>query len=238
MTKRGVAHAEVENNLGYVFHDKALLDRALTHISGARSSEGRLGSYQRLEFLGDRVLGLAVSAMLLRGFPKSDEGELSRRLAELVRAEACAEVAAVMQLGPHIRLGSGEANSGGRKKKAILSDVCEAVVGAVFLDGGYEPAAALVERYWRPRMLAPSRPLRDPKTGLQEWAQGRGLPTPVYREVGRSGPDHDPHFQVLVEVEGLGEAEGEGRSKRAAEQAAAEALLAREGQGTTETTHG
>jgi ribonuclease-3 len=229
MKRPKVAHDAVEASIGYVFSDRTLLDRALTHISAAKSSEGRLGSYQRLEFLGDRVLGLAIASMLIEAFPKSAEGELSRRLAELVRAEACAEVAEAMALAPHIRLGPGEAHSGGRKKMAILSDVCESVIGAVYLDGGYEAGAALVDRFWRPRMLDPVRPLRDPKTELQEWAQGRGLPAPCYREVARSGPDHSPHFRVAVAVDSLGEAEGEGGSKRAAEQAAATGLLVKAG---------
>lgn len=229
MKRPKVAHAEVEACIGYVFDDKTLLDRALTHISAAKSSEGRLGSYQRLEFLGDRVLGLAIASMLMEEFPKSAEGELSRRLAELVRAEACAEVAEAMQVAPFIRLGPGEAHSGGRKKVAILSDICESVIGAVYVDGGYGPARELVERFWRPRMLDPVRPLRDPKTALQEWAQGRGLPPPCYREVKRSGPDHSPLFRVAVAVDGIGEAEGEGGSKRVAEQAAATELLTREG---------
>jgi ribonuclease III len=232
MKRRAIAHEEVEAKLGHAFADRTLLARALTHISAATSAEGRLGSYQRLEFLGDRVLGLAVSTMLIEAFPKANEGELSRRLAELVRAEACAEVAAEMDLGPHIRLGAGEASSGGRKKVAILSDVCESVIGAVYLDAGFDAAGALVDRFWRPRMLAPVRPLRDPKTALQEWAQGRGLPTPFYREVERLGPDHSPHFRVSVAVEGVAEAEGQGASKRSAEQAAALTLLAREGVAT------
>jgi ribonuclease-3 len=229
MKRRTSADGALEARLGHVFADKALLERALTHITAARSKEGRLGSYQRLEFLGDRVLGLAVADMLIKAYPEADEGELSRRLAELVRAETCAEVAEEMELGPYIRLGAGEAGSGGRRKAAILSDVCEAVIGATHLDGGYAAAAALVERFWGERLLAPKRPLRDPKTELQEWAQGKGLAAPIYREVARSGPDHNPQFRVAVMVDGVEEAEGAGRSKRAAEQAAAEALLVREG---------
>jgi ribonuclease-3 len=235
--RRAAATGELEARLGHHFADAALLQRALTHISAATGAEGRLGSYQRLEFLGDRVLGLAVSCMLIETFPRADEGELSRRLAELVRAEACAEVALAMDLGPHIRLGAGEASSGGRKKAAILADVCEAVVGAVHLDAGYAAAAAVIDRFWRPRMLEPVRPLRDAKTELQEWAQGRGLATPVYREVARSGPDHSPRFRVSVFVEGCGEREGDGRSKRAAEQSAAEIMLAEVG-ALTEAQHG
>jgi ribonuclease-3 len=134
-----------------------------------------------------------------------------------------------MDLGPHIRLGGGEVNSGGRRKSAILADVCESLIGAVFLDGGYAAAEQLIERYWRERMLEPHRPLRDAKTTLQEWAQGRGLPAPVYREKERRGPDHKPEFRVAVELPGFVATEGEGASKRDAEQAAAAAMLSREG---------
>lgn len=229
MKRRSVADGALEARLGHVFADRALIDRALTHITAAKSGLGRLGSYQRLEFLGDRVLGLAVSDMLVAAFPKADEGELSRRLAELVRSEACAEVAEAMDLGPYIRLGASEAGSGGRRKTAILADVCEAVVGAAFLDGGWPAARALVERFWGGRMLAAVKSLRDPKTALQEWTQGKGMASPLYEEVARSGPDHDLQFRIVVSVPGVGEAEGSGRSKRAAEQAAAEALIAREG---------
>ncbi len=234
MKRRPASDGDLEARLGHVFADRSLIERALTHISGATSKEGRLGSYQRLEFLGDRVLGLAIASLLMETYPTADEGELSRRLAELVRAETCAEVAQAMDVGPYIRLGAGEAGSGGRRKAAILSDVCESVIGAVYLDAGYTAAAALVERFWRERLLAPRRPLRDPKTELQEWAQGRGMPAPLYREVARSGPDHNPQFLVAVTIDGVEEAEGAGRSKRAAEQAAAEAMLQREGVATND----
>jgi ribonuclease III len=219
---------DLETRIGYEFADKALLDSALTHIS-ALSGKSRAASYQRLEFLGDHVLGLVVSDMLFRAFAKADEGELSRRLADLVRQETCAEVARSIDLGSAIRLGGSEANAGGRQRTAILADVCEALVGAVFLDGGYMAAAALVEQLWGERLRKPAGPLRDPKTLLQEWAQGRGLPTPSYREIGRSGPHHDPQFRIAVELPQIMPAEGMGRSKRAAEQAAAAAMLSREG---------
>jgi ribonuclease III len=133
-----------------------------------------------------------------------------------------------MQLDTAVHMGTAK-GARARLTQTILADACEAVVGAVFLDGGYTAAAALVERFWRERMMAPPRPLRDSKTVLQEWAQGRGLPTPAYREIGRSGPHHDPHFRVEVELPELSPAEGSGRSKRAAEQAAAAAMLEREG---------
>jgi ribonuclease-3 len=218
----------LEERIGYRFKDGALLDCALTHISALKGSRNRAGSYQRLEFLGDHVLGLVISDVLFRAFAKADEGELSRRLADLVRKETCAEIAVTIELGAAIKLGSSEANAGGRKRPAILADVCEALIGAVYLDGGYPAAEGLVERLWQVRMQAKAQPLRDSKTVLQEWAQARGLPTPVYREVARTGPDHSPEFRVAVHLPNFTPAEGSGRSKRGAEQAAAAAMLARE----------
>jgi ribonuclease-3 len=221
--------SELEERIGYRFADRAWLDLALTHSSALTGGRDRAGSYQRLEFLGDHVLGLVISDMLFRAFPAATEGELSRRLAALVRRETCAEVARTIDLGPAMRLGNSEIQAGGHRRTAILADVCEALIGAVFIDGGYAPAAALIERYWQDRMLKPPRPLRDPKTLLQEWAQARGMPAPSYREVERSGPDHSPEFRVAVELAERTPAEGTGRSKRSAEQAAAAAMLAREG---------
>jgi len=221
--------SELEARIGYVFKNRALLDLALSHISAVKGEAPRLRSYQRLEFLGDHVLGSVVSHMLYIAFPEAEEGELSRRLAELVREEACAEVAEDMDLGAHIRLGPGEAQSGTHKRRAILADVAESVVAAVFLDGGYAAANAVVERYWRERLEAPRRPLRDAKTVLQEWAQGRGLPPPSYREVARSGPDHAPRFTMVVDLPGLAPASAEGASKQSAQKAAAAAFLVREG---------
>ncbi|GGF73423.1 ribonuclease 3 [Azorhizobium oxalatiphilum] len=220
---------QLEARIGHVFADSELLVLALTHISVVKGSAPRVRSYQRLEFLGDHVLGSVVSHMLYSTFPQAEEGELSRRLAELVREEACAEVAQDMGLGPHLRLGPGETQSGARQRRAILADVAEAVVAAVYLDGGYPAATALVERFWRSRLEAPRRPLRDPKTVLQEWAQGRGLPPPAYRDIGRSGPDHAPSFRVAVDLPGLKSAEADGGSKQTAQKAAAAAFLAREG---------
>lgn len=223
------AAAALEARIGHKFADPALLATAFTHVSALKSARKRGDSYQRLEFLGDHVLGLVVSDLLFRGFPNADEGELSRRLADLVRKETCAEIARTIDLGAAIRVGSSEHNAGARKRPAILADVCEAVIGAVYLDGGYKAAEDLVERLWQVRLQATAQPQRDPKTVLQEWAQARGLPTPVYREVARSGPDHDPEFRVAVQLPAFAPSEGLGRSKRAAEQAAAAAMLAREG---------
>ncbi|MGZ3409830.1 MAG: ribonuclease III [Xanthobacteraceae bacterium] len=228
MSRKIAGKNELIDRIGYSFADDTLLERALTHIS-ALSGKSRGGSYQRLEFLGDRVLGLVISDMLFRAYPRADEGELSKRLAELVRKETCADVARAMNLGESLRLGSSESNAGGRRRSAILADVCESLIGAVFLDGGYSAAAELIEKFWGERMRALERPPRDAKTTLQEWAQGRGLPTPTYKEVQRTGPHHNPEFRVTVELPGREPAEGTGKSKRAAEQAAAAALLEREG---------
>jgi ribonuclease-3 len=218
--------ARLEAVLGHSFADRGLLVTALTHMS---ADGPRLASYQRLEFLGDRVLGLSIADMLFARFPQAEEGDLSRRLAELVRKETCAEVAIGWDVGPFMRLGEGEILGGARKNTAILADACEAIIGAVFIDGGYGAARALVERALGERILKPARPLRDAKTALQEWAQGQGHATPTYSERGRSGPDHAPIFRVAARIAGLPDAEAEGRSKRLAEQAAAEAYLRREG---------
>ena len=144
--RRRRGDGSLEERIGYRFKDTALFDSALSHISALKGARNRGGSYQRLEFLGDHVLGLVISDMLFRAFPKADEGELSRRLADLVRKETCAEIARTIDLGAAIRLGSSEANAGGRKRPAILADVCEALIGAVYLDGGYAAAEALVGR--------------------------------------------------------------------------------------------
>nr|WP_210381362.1 ribonuclease III [Microvirga zambiensis] len=222
------------NKLGYRFEKPELLDEALTHVSAPQSG-GQ--SYQRLEFLGDRVLGLAIAELLFRTFPTAPEGELSRRLAELVRRESCAEIAIAWDVGPYLKLGAGEAHSGERRNQTILADVCEAIIGAVFLDGGYEAASDLVERSFQELLEAPRRPLRDPKSALQEWAQGRGLPPPTYSVVEQVGPDHAPKFRVVVKVKGADNEFGSGTSKRIAEQAAARSLLMREGV-WTEEEHG
>ena len=204
-----------EERIGYHFKNPALLDQALTHISALAGSRNRAGSYQRLEFLGDHVLGLVVSDMLYHAFPNADEGELSKRLAELVRKESCADVAKTLGLADDIKLGAVGAGAGARLRKSVLGDICEAVIGAIYLDGGYPAASAFVERHWTERMLKNRRPMRDAKTALQEWAQSKALPTPVYREVERTGPHHDPHFRVAVTLPGLEPAEGVGGTLQA-----------------------
>ena len=223
------ATSAIEARLGHTFADPALLVTAMTHVSALKPSHKRGESYQRLEFLGDHVLGLIVSDMLYRSFPNADEGELSKRLADLVRKESCADVAKSLGLADDIKLGAVGAGASARLRKSVLGDICEAVIGAVFLDGGYTAAQQFVETNWTERMKKPRQPLRDAKTVLQEWAQGKGLELPQYIEVAREGPDHAPRFTAEVRIKGAKPARGEGASKRAAEQAAATALLAREG---------
>ncbi|MBR1193412.1 ribonuclease III [Bradyrhizobium sp. AUGA SZCCT0169] len=225
------AAAALEARIGHKFADPNLLTSAFTHVSALKPARNRTESYQRLEFLGDHVLGLIVSDMLYRAFPNADEGELSKRLADLVRKESCADVAKSLGLVDDIKLGQVGASASARLRKSVLGDICEAVIGAIFLDGGYGAAAQFVERNWTERMRKPRRPLRDPKTVLQEWAQSKGMPTPVYREVERTGPHHDPQFRVSVELPGLALAEGVGGSKRAAEKVAASVMIEREGVG-------
>jgi ribonuclease III len=220
----------LESRLGHHFRDRDLASLALTHLS-AHSAAGpqRAQSYQRLEFLGDRVLGVVIADRLYSTFPHASEGELSMRLAKLVRRETCAEIAAEWDVGPHVMLGQGEARGGGRKKTAILSDVCESLIGAVFVDGGYEAARALVIRAWGTRITVDAEPPRDAKTALQEWAQARALAAPRYEEVERSGPAHAPHFVMRVALAGYEPEQGAASSKRVAEQAAARAFLDRWG---------
>lgn len=216
------------DHLGHRFNDLRLLQRALTHSSAPAVVSGETASYQRMEFLGDRVLGLVVADLVYERFPDADEGELSRRLTRLVRKETCAKVAAKLDIGAMIRMAEGEDKSGGRSKTAILGDVCEAVIAAIHLDGGLEAARRFITTHWSP-FLVDDAPLRDAKTALQEWAHKRGFDTPVYKVKDRSGPDHSPQFTIEVVIAGSHGDVGRGRSKRAAEQAAARAVLVREG---------
>lgn len=219
MNLAGPARA-LESRLGHAFADPSLLLAALTH--GSRGGEG---ANERLEFLGDRVLGLVVADALLEADPEAREGLLAPRLNALVRKEACAAVAREVALGDALKLGRSEMLSGGRKRDAMLGDAMEAVIAAVYLDGGFEAARAVVLRLWGARIDQAPEDARDAKTSLQEWAQGRGLPPPAYEMIGREGPDHAPRFVIEARL-ATGEcARGEGTSKRVAEHAAAEALL-------------
>ena len=208
--------------LDHDFADPALLAEALTHPS-ARSDRH---SYERLEFLGDRVLGLIVADMLLDGFPAEDEGALAKRLAALVRRQALADVAARLGIGAFVAVSKGEEETGGRASPALLADALEAMIGAIYRDGGLAAADRFVRRHWTAMMEAADSPPEDAKTRLQEWAQGNARPLPCYTTVGEEGPAHGPVFEVEVRVEGHAPVTGRGRSKRAAEQAAAAALLA------------
>ena len=216
----------LEALLGHRFARPELIAEAITHRS-LRHVGGGSSNYERLEFLGDRVLGLVVAKLLIERFPDEPEGDLARRHAQLVRGETLAAVAIDFGLDRFLQLAKGERSAGEAGNPTILADACEALIGALFLDGGLAPAEAFVEPRWLPLIEATPAPPKDAKTGLQEWAQGRGLPLPSYREVARSGPDHSPLFTIEVTVEGRTPECAEGRSKRTAEQEAAKRLLTR-----------
>ncbi len=212
------------DRLGHRFAQPELLVRALTHSS--------LGSptrpdNQRLEFLGDRVLGLSMAEALFRADRTASEGQLAPRFNALVRKETCAAVAREIDLGAVLKLGRSEMMSGGRRKEALLGDAMEAVIAAVYLDAGFEVAKALVLRLWGGRIAAVEQDARDAKTALQEWAQARGMTPPRYDTLGREGPDHAPVFRIVVRLANGAEAEATAGSKRQAEQAAAKTLLER-----------
>lgn len=216
---------QIAANLGHEFAELELLGRALTHSSLSDAGINRLSSNERLEFLGDRVLGLIVAEMLLRRFPEEPEGDISRRHAAMVRQETLVRVAEKLNIAPHIAMSLGEERSGGRKNPALLADTMEAMIAALYEDGGLEAARRFIDIHWPPMIDETPEPPIDAKTSLQEWAQGRGLPLPVYSEVNRDGPPHDPVFTVEATVKGYPGAQATGRSKRAAEQVAAENLL-------------
>ncbi|CCB64409.1 MULTISPECIES: ribonuclease III [unclassified Hyphomicrobium] len=221
---------ELETKLGYKFKDPGLLERALTHAS-VRGGKVARSDNERLEFIGDRVLGLAIAEALNKQYPEANEGELARRYNRLVRGEACAKVARNIDLGVHLILSESEADSGGRNKTTILADAAEALLGAVFIDGGFDKARAVVTKLWQDQSEPVPEVTVDAKSALQEWAQGQGLALPRYTVVARNGPDHAPRFTAEVLIAGRAPAQGEGASKRIAEQAAASALLTREGVG-------
>lgn len=228
-------YKDLEKALSYRFKDQKLLEMALTHAS-MRSNKGKRVDNERLEFIGDRVLGLAIAELLSERYPEANEGELARRFNRLVRGETCAKVARGLGLGAHLILSESEAGSGGRAKSTILADAMEALLGAIFLDTGFESARSAVRRYWASQSADINTSAGpDAKSALQEWAQGQGLALPKYVEIARKGPDHAPRFTSEVRIPGKSPARGEGASKRAAEQAAARALLDREGVGGAAT---
>ena len=218
--------------IGHEFRNPELLIRAVTHAS--MSSVTRADN-QRLEFLGDRVLGLVMAEALLSADGKASEGQLAPRFNALVRKEACADVAREIGIGAVMKLGRSEMMSGGRRKEALLGDAMEALIAAVYLDAGFEAARALVLRLWGARIGAVGLDARDAKSALQEWAQARGMPPPAYIEAARTGADHAPVFTVAVRLASGEEEQAQAGSKRQAELMAARALLARmeAGNGTT-----
>ncbi len=210
------------DRIGHRFADPSLIIRAVTHASIVTANRE---DNQRLEFLGDRVLGLVMADALLKADPDAAEGLLAPRYNALVRREACADVARQIDLGKVLKLGRSEMKSGGRRKEALLADAMEAVIAAVFLDAGFDAAQEMVLRLWGKRVYNVAEDARDAKTALQEWAQARGEPPPTYVETDRSGPDHQPQFTIEARLSsGASEAATAG-SKRQAEQAAATALL-------------
>jgi ribonuclease-3 len=224
--KQAEVNARVEERIGHRFAKPERLERALTH-SSTRANQG--GNYERLEFLGDRVLGLCVAELLFGHFGTASEGELSVRLNQLVSAQTCSEVADELNLHEFIRTGADVKKLTGKRMANVRADVVESLIAAIYLDAGLEAARAFILRHWKSRALAEDAARRDAKTELQEWAHARFGVTPVYRVADREGPDHEPVFTVIVEIAGAKPARGESSSKRAAEQAAATAILEREG---------
>lgn len=228
----GSAGDDLAQRIGHVFARPALLAEAITHPSAVTPARGRARRrvsprhYERLEFLGDRVLGLVIADLLWHRFETEPEGAMTRRMADLVRRETVARVAAEIGLDRHLVLSPVEAAAGAAKNPSILADVCEAVIAAIYLDGGMAAAEVFVRRWWEPLIDERAAPPRDPKTRLQEWAQARGLGLPAYRLVATEGPDHAPRFTIAARVAQSEETSATASSKRAAEAEAAAALFA------------
>ncbi|MGX9357386.1 ribonuclease III [Roseobacteraceae bacterium S113] len=214
--------AALQKRMGYDFTAPAHLVRAVTHSS---MSTTHRDDNQRLEFLGDRVLGLVMAEALLSADREAREGQLAPRFNALVRKETCADVAKQIDLGKALKLGRSEMLSGGRRKQALLGDAMEAVIAAVYLDGGFDAARDLILRLWGARIQTVEEDARDPKTTLQEWAQARAMPPPDYTQIARSGPDHAPEFTIEAKLASGESARATAGSKRLAEHAAAKALL-------------
>lgn len=214
-------YQELEAQIGHVFDNKSLLLAALTH-----SSTGNSLNYERLEFLGDRVLGLVVSEILYEKFEDEKEGDLAKRLSSLVQGSWLARMAGQINLGDYIAFSEAERSSGGFENENILADVMEALIGALYLDRGLEACRDFITALWGNSFDEMDKPPQHPKTALQEWAQGQGLPLPVYKIIGQSGPDHAPIFDIRLKVEGHDELIAQGRSRQLAEKEAAKAFLA------------
>ncbi len=220
--------ATLENNIGYCFKDKDILHQAMTHasrVASPSSADARITSNERLEFLGDRILGLVIAELLYRRFPHEDEGLLSRRLTALVRMETLARVAIALELGASLILSRSESDTGGRKNPTILADACEALIAAIFLDGGLKPVQKFIHNHWEHILREDPTPPKDAKTSLQEWSQAREFGLPVYAVVAQSGPSHAPEFEISVTICDLPRQSATGLSKRKAEQSAAQVML-------------
>jgi ribonuclease-3 len=229
VNRRSAAIKALEQRLGHVFADRTLLEQALTHPS-ARDGAPALAHNQVLEFLGDRVLGLAAAETLMKLGPHWREGELTRRHAALVSGSRCADVARALGVGPALRLAGGDSKLGARENDRILGDAMEALMAAVYLDGGLDAARALFDLAWKDALSESGEtPVLDPKTALNEWAGARGLTAPRYETLSRIGSQHAPTFTVRVDVGGFAPEVGTGLSLRAAQKAAADAFLRREG---------
>ena len=227
MNRQAQARGRLQSRLGHMFADQALLERALTHAS-AGSGVRKPPDNERLEFLGDRVLGLVIAETLCDREPQASAGDLSKRLHGLVSGEACASVAREIGLGEALRLPPGEAKRGARDHGAILADACEAVIAALFIELGLDGVKPILLDLWAPLLEAPHDPaMANPKSELQEWAAANGKPTPVYRVLSRSGPDHEPLFTLEASIDGEAPEIAHGGSVRAAEKAAAFGLLQR-----------
>ena len=214
----------LEDTIHYKFKDRKLARLALTHASYGDGRSAR-GNNERLEFLGDRVLGL-LTAERLYDLCEGDEGKMARRLNALVRKEACAQVAREIGLGDALLIAPSEVKQGGRNKTSILGDACEALLAALYLDGGYKTVSKFYDRFWKQQLKGvTAKSAKDPKTDLQERASARKYGVPIYSVIERTGPDHRPLFVIEVEVSGLGSAQGTGKSKKDAERFAAIHLL-------------
>lgn len=211
---------DLQISIGHVFKDTELLKVALTH-----SSTGEKDNYERLEFLGDRVLGLVIASLLFKKFPDEKEGDMAKRLASLVQGETLSKLSARISLGDYIIFSDAEAAAGGAKNDHILADVYESVIGAMYLDGGFEPCKTLIETQWEDVLYTMVEPPQHPKTAIQEWAQGQGIPLPLYEIIGQSGPDHAPIFEVSLTVVGHEVVRGQGKSRAEAEKEAAKTFM-------------
>lgn len=224
---------KIQDLIEYEFVDHDLLRTALTHPSAV--AEGARGQhYERFEFLGDRVLGLTAAESLIERYPDANEGGLAKRLNFLVSRDACSETAENLKLSEFLILGASEKQSAGKRKSAILGNVCEALIAAIYLDGGLEAARAFFERNWGERLHQLDTAPKDAKTALQEWAQAQGFEIPRYETIERTGPDHRPTFVVSVRINNGAPETGAGSNKKEAEHKAAEQMLVREGVWTTE----